>query len=190
MLQKSKSAKILDFLNKFNIFGWKIGLYRSVYGAIIGQGKWCASLSNTVVVLFLVECLARIYLPAIMCKTGTLWRAACMLHQSHKMNMHPTPVKRRHHDTLERWHPSHPFTLIGHIREGKNMNREHSYPFYKITIQDLTKIQPFSHTVGQKPQFTKNLMFEKMRILWKIGLWKCEFCEQWDFEIVNFVTKW
>ena len=177
MLQKSKSAKILDFLNKFNIFGWKIGFYHSVYGAIIGQGKWCASLSNTVVVLFLVECLARIYLPAIMCKTGTLWRAACMLHQSHKMNMHPTPVKRRHHDTLERWHPSHPFTLIGHIREGKNMNREHSYPFYKITIQDL-KFNHF-HT-----QWGKN---HNLPRIWCLK--KCEFCEKWDFEIVNCVKN-
>ena len=62
--------------------------------------------------------LARIYLPAIMCKTGTLWcwsLEACMLHQSHKMNMHPTREEHRHHDPLERWHPSHPFTIIGHI---------------------------------------------------------------------------
>ena len=37
-------------------------------------------------------------------------------------------------------------------------------------------------TLGQKPTFypeiTKNLMFEK-----------CEFCEKWDFEIVNFVEN-
>ena len=25
------------------------------------------------------------------------------------------------------------------------------------------------------------------RILWKMRLWKCEFCEKWDFENVNFV---
>ena len=39
------------------------------------------------------------------------------------------------------------------------------------------------YTLGQKPTFypeiTKNLMFEK-----------CEFCEKWDFQIVNFVQKW
>ena len=29
----------------------------------------------------------------------------------------------------------------------------------------------------------------KMWILWKIGLWKCEFCEKWDFENVNLVKN-
>ena len=27
----------------------------------------------------------------------------------------------------------------------------------------------------------------KMWIWWKMRLWKCEFCEKWDFENVNFV---
>ena len=42
------------------------------------------------------------------------------------------------------------------------------------------KVVPF--TLGQKstfyPEITKNLMFEK-----------CEFCEKWDFRIVNFVKN-
>ena len=29
----------------------------------------------------------------------------------------------------------------------------------------------------------------KMWILWKMGFWNCEFCEKWDFEIVNFFEK-
>ena len=29
----------------------------------------------------------------------------------------------------------------------------------------------------------------KMCILWKIRLWKCEFCEKWDFENVNFAKN-
>ena len=29
-----------------------------------------------------------------------------------------------------------------------------------------------------------------MWILWKMSLWKCEFCQKWDFENVNFVKKW
>ena len=28
-----------------------------------------------------------------------------------------------------------------------------------------------------------------MWISWKMILWKCEFCEKWDFEIVNFVKN-
>ena len=28
-----------------------------------------------------------------------------------------------------------------------------------------------------------------MWILWKMRLWKCEFCENWDFRIVNFVKN-
>ena len=30
----------------------------------------------------------------------------------------------------------------------------------------------------------------KMWVLWKLRIWKCEFCEKWDFEVVNFVKKW
>ena len=29
----------------------------------------------------------------------------------------------------------------------------------------------------------------KMWILWKIRLWKCEFCQNWDFQNVNFVKN-
>ena len=29
-----------------------------------------------------------------------------------------------------------------------------------------------------------------MWILWKMRFWNCEFCEKWDFEIMNFVKKW
>ena len=28
-----------------------------------------------------------------------------------------------------------------------------------------------------------------MWILWKMRLWNCELCEEWDFEIVNFVKN-
>ena len=28
-----------------------------------------------------------------------------------------------------------------------------------------------------------------MWILWKISFWKCEFCQKWDFENVNFVKN-
>ena len=28
-----------------------------------------------------------------------------------------------------------------------------------------------------------------MQILWIMRLWKCEFCEKWDFEIVDFVKN-
>ena len=55
-------------------------------------------------------------------------------------------------------------------------------------------------TLGQKPTFypeiTNNLMFEivnfvnneslKLWISWKIRFWKCEFCEKWCFQNVNF----
>ena len=34
-------------------------------------------------------------------------------------------------------------------------------------------------------KFVKNRTL-KMWILWKIELWKCEFCEKWDFENKNF----
>ena len=44
----------------------------------------------------------------------------------------------------------------------------------------MNYLTPLSITLGQKatfyPEITKNLMFEK-----------CEFCEKWDFEKVNFV---
>ena len=36
--------------------------------------------------------------------------------------------------------------------------------------------------------FWKNDNF-KMWILWKMRLWKCEFCQKWDFENVNFVKN-
>ena len=29
----------------------------------------------------------------------------------------------------------------------------------------------------------------KLWILWKMRLWNCEFCQKWDFEIVNFVKN-
>ena len=34
-----------------------------------------------------------------------------------------------------------------------------------------------------------NVRFLKMWILWKMIFWKCELCEKWDFEIVNFVEN-
>ena len=49
-----------------------------------------------------------------------------------------------------------------------------------------------NHT-GAKPHFlSKNsLEFDalEMWILWKMRIWKCEFCEKWDFEIVIFVKN-
>ena len=49
------------------------------------------------------------------------------------------------------------------------------------------------YTLGQKTTFyleitnTKNFHVWKMWILWKLRLWKCELCEKWNFENVNFV---
>ena len=58
------------------------------------------------------------------------------------------------------------YNILTDIRKG---NAEKGYHF-------------FSNTLGQKPtfypEFTKNLMFEK-----------CEFCEKWNLEIVNFVKN-
>ena len=36
--------------------------------------------------------------------------------------------------------------------------------------------------------FVKNEIL-KVWILWKMWFWKCEFCENWDFESVNFVKN-
>ena len=48
------------------------------------------------------------------------------------------------------------------------------------------------HT-GAKPNFLSrnNQEFDvwKMWILWKKRLWNCEFCEQWDFQNVNFLKN-
>ena len=35
-----------------------------------------------------------------------------------------------------------------------------------------------------------NLRFFKTVNLWRMRLWNCEFCQKWDFEIVNFIKKW
>jgi len=62
---------------------------------------------------------------------------------------------------------------------------------------------PFFHHPGhflhdEMTHWGKNQLFiqkfpwldvSKMWILWKMRLWKCEFCENWDFEIVNLVKN-
>ena len=50
-------------------------------------------------------------------------------------------------------------------------------------------------TLGQKPTFYPEITYQefdvwKMWILWKIRLWKCEFCEKWEFQNVNFWINW
>ena len=48
-------------------------------------------------------------------------------------------------------------------------------------------------TLGQKPTFYSEipliLIVFKIWILWRLRFQKCEFCENWDFKIVNFVKK-
>ena len=60
----------------------------------------------------------------------------------------------------------------------------------------LKLIKLIMQTMGERPiiwclkcvNFVKNETL-KMWILWKMRLWKCEFCEKWDFENVNFVNN-
>ena len=44
-------------------------------------------------------------------------------------------------------------------------------------------------TLGHKPRNNQEFDVWKMWILWQMILWKCEFCEKWYFEIVNFVKN-
>ena len=37
--------------------------------------------------------------------------------------------------------------------------------------------------------FVKIGLHTYMRILWKMRIWNCEFCEKWDFEVVNFLKN-
>ena len=53
---------------------------------------------------------------------------------------------------------------------------------FSVSAKSMGHTTVVKHTLGQKttfyPEITKNLMFEK-----------CEFCEKWEFEIVNFVKN-
>ena len=49
------------------------------------------------------------------------------------------------------------------------------------------------YATGAKSNFLSRYFLEfdvwKMWIFGKMRLWKCEFCEKWDFESVNFVKN-
>ena len=63
---------------------------------------------------------------------------------------------------------------------------------YMIYIIFKLRSLPIGHT-GAKTNFLFRNYQEfdgwKMWILWKMIFWKCEFCEKWDFESVNFVKN-
>ena len=77
---------------------------------------------------------------------------------------------------------------------------------FKLTWKLFVKMKEVLNiTLRQKPTLypenIKNLMFKKwvnfvknetlkMWIFWKMRLWKCEFCEKWNFENMNFWMNW
>ena len=59
-------------------------------------------------------------------------------------------------------------------------------------IRLFATFQMCTHTRAKTNFLSRNYQeFDvwKMWILWKMRFWKCEFCEKWDFENVNFVKN-
>ena len=75
-------------------------------------------------------------------------------------------------------------TSLGSV-ETKRPEKDSKISFFHIFLGVLTRA---------KTSFLSRNYQEfdawKMWILWKMRLWKCEFCEKWDFKNVNFVKNW
>ena len=70
--------------------------------------------------------------------------------------------------------------------------RTHMFLKMSFWQNQISNFFYLSH-IGAKTKFLSRNYQEfdvwKMWILWKMKLWKCEFCEKWEFEIVNFVKN-